>query len=752
MLHLCGEAMKIKSIKVEHLEEPIPVYDVINAAPNNNFIVKAGDSTVVAHNCFLDEISFARNSNIQRQMEKAKEVFDAALERIQSRFTKFGGIFDGLIVMASSKRTDQAFAEVYAQQLLEGENGYKTYVFDKPRWEVLPPGTYSGKTFPVAIGDKLRPSEIILEKDVEVYRQAGYRIIYPPIETYDNFKRDMISALTNIAGESVNASGTFIAGEYIAKCISPLIKNPFRQSVIYCGTKDSEMYHEYFDMSLIAKEDLAKPLYIHIDASLGNDGNSISGGNISYAQNQLDEQTGLVQPELHYRQVFKIKVRAPKGDRTMLRKNEQFIFWLVRQGFRIAAVTSDQYQSKQLGQDLLAAGINYREQSIDRVTSGINQPYSVLRNAIYEQRISLLDDQDQTDELLHLVRYEDGRVDKPAGGCFTGDTKVSLCDGRELSFLELVEEAGQGKVNYVYSFNLETKKIEPRKIKRAWLTLKNQPLVEVILDNGEIIRCTRNHKFMLRDGTYEQAQNLIGGQSLMPLYRRYPDSCKYPDAKGMDSYRLYYEPFDSIWHFEHHRFVGEPLKYGCVVHHKDCNPSNNSPDNLEQLTRAEHAERRALQGARISQLRWYTNREKKKLNHSVVSVRFLEYTEDVYDIEVDSNHNFALSSGVFVHNSDDASQALTGWVYAASLNKEYFIQTNAVLEQTMIGSTQREQMAEEQGVAPDLFIDSATFLNEFGAYKVERGSGIRGEFDRVVGTKKNKGGGTSGTPSPFNFF
>lgn len=467
---------------------------------------------------FLDEISFSRNQDIQRQMEKAKEVFDAALERIQSRFTKFGGIFDGLIVMASSKRTDQAFAEVYAKELASGKGGRKVIVFDKPRWEVLPKGTYSGKVFPVAIGDKLRPSEIIKDEDVVTYRSSGYRVIYPPIETYDEFARDMTKALTNIAGESVNAAGTFIAGEYVAKCLSKTTQNPFLLSLIYCGTKDKEVYQQYFDMSKVSPEDLAKPLYIHLDASLGKDGNSISGGNIAYAQDQLNEATGMVQPELHFKQVFKVKIRAPKGDQTMLRKNEQFIFWLVQQGFRIAMVTSDQFQSVQFGQDLAAGGVPYRYQSIDKVQDGINQPYSVLRNAIYEGRIALLDDDDQTDELIHLIRYPDGRVDKPRGG------------------------------------------------------------------------------------------------------------------------------------------------------------------------------------------------------------------------------------------QDDAAQTLCGWVYAASLNKEHFIHTHAVLEATMLGSSRAEQLFLETDIAPGAAINGAAFLTEFGAYRTEAQSGLRDSFDKLFPKKKGASDSSGGTPSPFNFF
>ena len=65
-----------------------------------------------------------------------------------------------------------------------------------------------------------------------------------------------------------------------------------------------------------------------------------------------------------------------------------------------------------------------------------------------------------------------------------------------------------------------------------------------------------------------------------------------------------------------------------------------------------------------SMLRWETfceryfhgNRSRareavKNYNHRVVSIERLEERMDVYDIEVPNSHNFALASGVFVHNS-----------------------------------------------------------------------------------------------------
>lgn len=48
--------MKIRSIKKIWLEEPIQFYDVVEANPYNNFLIKTNDSYIVSHNCnFTDK-------------------------------------------------------------------------------------------------------------------------------------------------------------------------------------------------------------------------------------------------------------------------------------------------------------------------------------------------------------------------------------------------------------------------------------------------------------------------------------------------------------------------------------------------------------------------------------------------------------------------------------------------------------------------------------------------------------------------
>ena len=88
-----------------------------------------------------------------------------------------------------------------------------------------------------------------------------------------------------------------------------------------------------------------------------------------------------------------------------------------------------------------------------------------------------------------------------AGGCFAGDTRVALADGRELSFRELVEEEAAGKQNFCYTIRKDGT-VGVQRILHPRVTKRDVEVVQVTLDNGEEITCTPDHRFMLRDGSY----------------------------------------------------------------------------------------------------------------------------------------------------------------------------------------------------------------------------------------------------------
>jgi DNA gyrase subunit B len=179
-----------------------------------------------------------------------------------------------------------------------------------------------------------------------------------------------------------------------------------------------------------------------------------------------------------------------------------------------------------------------------------------------------------------------------AGGCFSGDTKVSLTDGRELSFLELIIEQKTGKQNYCYTV-LEDGSVGIAPITNIRRTKQNAELVRVILDSGEVIRSTPDHKFMLPDGSYVEAQHLEENQSVMPLYRKLSST----EDKGItiDGYEMVWQPTQARFEFTHLLADRYNLEKGTYTkqlkshrHHLDFNKLNNNPENIVQLSKNEH--------------------------------------------------------------------------------------------------------------------------------------------------------------------
>ncbi|MEK7620336.1 MAG: DNA gyrase subunit A, partial [Patescibacteria group bacterium] len=176
-------------------------------------------------------------------------------------------------------------------------------------------------------------------------------------------------------------------------------------------------------------------------------------------------------------------------------------------------------------------------------------------------------------------------------GCFTKETKVRLTDGRDVSFETLVEEFEAGKTNYTYTINSKGL-IAMAKIQRPRMTKHDARLVKVVLDNGEEIRCTPDHRFMMKNGSYCEAQRLDPGTSLMPLYSRLSEKV---DRLNRDGYLLILQNATGEWVPAHHLADNYNLSAavyrksnGRVRHHVDFNKLNNNPDNVRRVDWGEH--------------------------------------------------------------------------------------------------------------------------------------------------------------------
>ncbi|MCD5417119.1 hypothetical protein LR021_01945 [Candidatus Bipolaricaulota bacterium] len=297
-------------------------------------------------------------------------------------------------------------------------------------------------------------------------------------------------------------------------------------------------------------------------------------------------------------------------------------------------------------------------------------------------------------------------------GCFTGETKIKLLDGTEKSFEELAK-LPPDEVFYTYSVD-QNGRIVVGEGRNARITRRNASLMELVLDNGETVRCTPEHRFLLRDRTYKQARDLTAGDSLMPGYF---DTA--PIKEELNDCLRVKQPLTGQWEFvqrladefNSHNGCVSRFKGPFVRHHKGFNRWNNLPRNSERMAKspkmieelAEHAiaalrERWSDPSYREwvmrSEILCYVNRlhaanerelapiahearrngnwalspkvalrcitsfkemvkKAQTYNHRVVTKRMLVERADVYDITVDVHHNFLLASGIFVHNSID---------------------------------------------------------------------------------------------------
>jgi deoxycytidine triphosphate deaminase len=213
--------------------------------------------------------------------------------------------------------------------------------------------------------------------------------------------------------------------------------------------------------------------------------------------------------------------------------------------------------------------------------------------------------------------------------CFRGDTRVALVDGTSPTLEEMARRHDAGELFWGYSIGQNGRMIvslldAPRFIGR-------DSLLEVELDSGEKIHATPDHLFMRRDGRMASASELRPNDALMPLYRDL--------VRG---YEEVYQPIDGFMNATHRLADECNLRNkiyaevpGTHRHHMDFDRRNNRPTSVFRQFPETLAEFRGTPAYR---------------NHKVAAIRDIAGDHDVYCLTVPEAGNFALQSGVFVHN------------------------------------------------------------------------------------------------------
>lgn len=232
-------------------------------------------------------------------------------------------------------------------------------------------------------------------------------------------------------------------------------------------------------------------------------------------------------------------------------------------------------------------GLNCLKASIDKVYA--NAEIASIVKALG------LDVDKATGKLIYNTKKL--RYHKIIIACFTGDTKVKSLDGNSYSFKELVDN----NVKELWTYSIDKNgNVVPALAKNIRKIKETNKLVKITLDNGKVIKCTLDHKFMLPGLSYEEAQNLKVGQSLMPIYTKIENKHEMYFDRNSGKYKYTHDLVGNTILAEEkedalNRLPGEehsPNQNSICVHHigvfNQNNSLNNTPENLEWLTAKEH--------------------------------------------------------------------------------------------------------------------------------------------------------------------
>lgn len=187
--------------------------------------------------------------------------------------------------------------------------------------------------------------------------------------------------------------------------------------------------------------------------------------------------------------------------------------------------------------------------------------------------------------------------------CFTGDTVVAVADGRNGVTIEQLAKESQGKVKFpVYSSSPRTSGKHKGRKGGGTVTLTdwNNPeiknavafktgtrnVVNVVLSNGDVFRCTPNHQLATIDGRWVEAKDSIG-EELESFFSYVPEKgSKHRNINSIDNAKS--KQHLKIWEF-YNGVISDKTSIDHIDPVRDFN--DDRLENLQALTLEEHFEK-----------------------------------------------------------------------------------------------------------------------------------------------------------------
>lgn len=394
---------------------------------------------------FIDGSILKGNGGLPRPGEKpfVEMLHESIKRRMASRYDR-AGVLPGKLFMASSARHKKSFSN---RRISEAAIDPSVFCRDYAIYDVAPSDRFSKDKFWVMIGNERINHEILSRKKYRSIgengrrklEEQGCRFIRVPINFKSDFERNIEDAIRDIAGVvTVAVSPFFQIRSRLYEMIDPTLTSPVKVTE-WCTDSVLEI-----DWSLLSKryrrrigpgdyvEDLGPvrhpgaPRHVHLDLSLGLTdpaGMCIAHevGKISIERRASDgtlakEEVPLIEVD------FLMRIIAPPGGEIDFGAIRGVIYDFQRHGFNIAFASMDSFQSRDTLQQLASKGIDGEIISVDKTV----EPYTCMKTAIYEGRLSVYNYPILIEELEQLERDEvKSKVIHPPNG--SKDVADALC-------------------------------------------------------------------------------------------------------------------------------------------------------------------------------------------------------------------------------------------------------------------------------------------------------------------------------------